>query len=71
MAIGVAMLSVTGFEGRGLVYDYGIGVASLPKAEGPGHSHEAGEEHPEEVPALTPSVPAAVPGSPEAVVDAW
>ena len=71
MAAGVAMLSVTGFKGRGLVYDYGIGVASLPKAEGPGHSHAAGEEHPEASPVLEAERPAAAPGSPEAVVDAF
>ena len=71
MAIGVAMLSVTGLKGGGLVYEYGIGVASLPEAEGPGHSHEAGEEHPEETPSAMAERPAAIPGSPEAVVDAF
>ena len=71
MAVGVAMLSVTGLKGSGLVYEYGLGVASLPKAEGPGHSHEAGEEHPEETPSAMSERPAAVPGSPEAVVDAF
>lgn len=71
MAVGVVLLSVTGLKGAGLVYDYGLGVSSLPKAEGPGHSHEAGEEHPEATPAAIPERPAALPGSPEAAVDAF
>ncbi|MCH8203189.1 MAG: DUF4440 domain-containing protein [Proteobacteria bacterium] len=71
MAVGVALLSVTGLKGAGLVYEYGLGVASLPKDEGPGHSHEAGEEHAEESPAMEAERPAAIPGSPEAAVDAF
>lgn len=71
MAVGVALLSVTGLKGSGLVYEYGLGVASLPEAEGPGHSHEAGEEHPEASPAMEAERPAAMLGSPEAVVDAF
>lgn len=58
MAVGVIMLGLTGLKGGGLVYEYGLGVASLPKPEGPGHSHEAGEEHPETAPtAATPEKP--------------
>ena len=71
MAIGVAMLSVTGHKGGDLVFEYGIGVEALPKAETAGHSHEVGQEHPEESPALKTERPAAMPGSPEAVVDAF
>jgi uncharacterized membrane protein/ketosteroid isomerase-like protein len=69
MGLGVALLSVTGLKGGGLVYDYGIGVASLPDAEGPGHLHAAGEAQPEEAPAASLERPEASPGSPEAVVD--
>ena len=71
MAVGVAMLSVTGLKGGGLVYEYGLGVASLPAAEGPGHSHEVGEEHPAETPSTMPVRPAAAAGTPEAVVEAF
>jgi len=35
----------TAWHGGELVYRYGLGVMSLPKAEGAGHSHAHGEEH--------------------------
>lgn len=47
MIVGVGLLSVTGLKGADLVYRYGLGVMSLPKAEGEGHSHEEGEGHDE------------------------
>lgn len=34
------VLTVTAWWGGRLVYGYGLGVSSLPRAEGPGHSHE-------------------------------
>lgn len=41
-----AMVSATGWLGAEAVYRYGLGVMSLPKAEGEGHAHEhAGEGH--------------------------
>ncbi|MEE8371902.1 MAG: DUF2231 domain-containing protein, partial [Sphingomonadales bacterium] len=70
MALGVIMLSVTGLKGGGLVYEYGLGVASLPKAEEVGHSHEAGEEH-ETKPVPAKEKSPVSPGSPEAAVDAF
>lgn len=44
------VLTVTAWWGGKLVYGYGLGVNSLPQAEGPGHSHEhaPGEGHGEE-----------------------
>lgn len=62
MAVGVIMLGLTGLKGGGLVYEYGLGVASLPKPEGPGHSHEAGEEHEEKAPVAAPEPTAEKPG---------
>lgn len=40
------MVSATGWLGAEAVYRFGLGVMSLPKAEGEGHAHEhAGEGH--------------------------
>lgn len=47
MIVGVGLLSVTGLKGADLVYRYGLGVMSLPEAQGEGHSHEEGEGHDE------------------------
>ena len=38
------MLLATAWRGAELVYRYGLGVMSLPKSEGEGHSHHHGEE---------------------------
>jgi len=49
LLIGAGLLGVTGFKGGDVVYRYGLGVMSLPKAEGEGHnhshSHENGADH--------------------------
>lgn len=37
--LGLALLGVTGYLGGNLVYRHGLGVQSLPVAEGEGHSH--------------------------------
>lgn len=39
----VGLLSVTGWKGAHLVYQYGIGVKSLPAVTGDGHDHEHAE----------------------------
>ncbi len=47
LIVASAALGVTGFKGGEAVYRHGLGVMSLPQAEGDGHDHEhaAGEEH--------------------------
>lgn len=47
IVIGFIMLVSTGWRGSEVVYRYGLGVISLPKAEGEGHAHKHadGEEH--------------------------
>lgn len=40
--LAAALLSVTAWWGGKLVYVYGLGVKSMPMAEGPGHDHEHG-----------------------------
>lgn len=42
MALTVGALATTGYLGAENVYRYGLGVMSMPKAEGPGHSHSHG-----------------------------
>ncbi len=36
---------ITGWYGAEVVFKHGIGVQSLPKAEGPGHKHEHSDPH--------------------------
>lgn len=45
LVIAAGLLLSTAWHGGELVYRYGLGVMSLPKAEGPGHTHEHGEDH--------------------------
>jgi len=47
MLVGAGLVGVTGFKGGEVVYRYGLGVMSLPKVEGEGHSHshENGAAH--------------------------
>ena len=40
MILAFALLVSTGWRGSEAVYRYGLGVMSLPKAEGEGHAHE-------------------------------
>lgn len=55
MIIGAGLLGATGFKGGEIVYRYGLGVMSMPKAEGEGHdhSHEDGAEHDHDASAAT------------------
>lgn len=39
MLFGASLLGLTGFKGGEIVYRYGLGVMSLPKVAGEGHSH--------------------------------
>ncbi len=43
MVIAGGVLASTAWRGGEVVYRYGLGVMSLPKAEGEGHSHSHGE----------------------------
>lgn len=45
MVIAGGVLGSTAWHGGELVYRYGLGVMSLPKAEGDGHNHSHGEAH--------------------------
>ncbi len=45
MVIAGGVLASTAWHGGELVYRYGLGVMSLPKAEGEGHSHSGGGGH--------------------------
>lgn len=45
LVVAAVLLLSTAWHGSELVYRHGLGVMSLPKPEGPGHSHEHGEEH--------------------------
>lgn len=40
MVVTGGVLALTGWHGGEVVYRYGLGVMSLPKAEGEGHAHE-------------------------------
>lgn len=40
MVIGFMLLASAGWRGSEAVYRYGLGVMSMPKAEGDGHAHE-------------------------------
>ena len=51
MLVGLVGLGGTGLRGADLVFGHGLGVRSLPQAEGAGHSHEGGAEHEHEAPA--------------------
>ncbi|MEO8332539.1 MAG: DUF2231 domain-containing protein [Gallionella sp.] len=44
LAIAAALLLSTAWHGGELVYRYGLGVMSMPKPEGQGHTHEHGDE---------------------------
>lgn len=39
MIIGAGLIATTGYKGGEIVYRYGLGVLSLPQAEGAGHQH--------------------------------
>ena len=43
MVVAGAVLSATAWRGGEVVYRYGLGVMSLPKSEGEGHSHSHGD----------------------------
>lgn len=43
LVVFIGLLGVTAWHGGELVYRYGLGVMSLPVAEGDGHAHEHGE----------------------------
>ena len=45
LVIAAALLLSTAWHGSELVYRHGLGVMSLPKPEGAGHTHEHGDEH--------------------------
>lgn len=45
LVLAASFLLSTAWHGGELVYRYGLGVTSLPKAEGSGHTHEHGEGH--------------------------
>ncbi|NOX27293.1 MAG: DUF2231 domain-containing protein [Gammaproteobacteria bacterium] len=45
IAIAGAVLASTAWHGGEVVYRYGLGVMSLPKAEGDGHAHGVGNDH--------------------------
>jgi uncharacterized membrane protein len=45
LAIAAVFLLSTAWHGGELVYRYGLGVMSMPKPEGPGHTHEHGDGH--------------------------
>lgn len=45
MIVAWALVLTTAWHGAELVYRHGLGVMSLPKPEGPGHSHGHGDEH--------------------------
>jgi len=45
IAIAGGVLASTAWHGGELVYRYGLGVMSLPKAEGDGHNHSHGGGH--------------------------
>jgi len=48
--IGLSALMTTGYKGAEVVYRYGLGVMSLPKAEGDGHTHDHGSHSHESKP---------------------
>jgi uncharacterized membrane protein len=56
LVIGLGLLGATGWHGGELVYRYGLGVLSLPAAEGEGHDHvhADGEMHEHESTAESP-----------------
>lgn len=43
LAIAAVFLLSTAWHGGELVYRYGLGVMSMPKPEGPGHTHDHGD----------------------------
>lgn len=45
LVIAAGLLLSTAWHGSELVYRYGLGVMSMPKPEGPGHTHEHGTDH--------------------------
>jgi len=45
MVVAGGLLGSTAWHGGELVYRYGLGVMSLPKAEGEGHHHSHGDGH--------------------------
>jgi len=58
LLIAAGLLLSTAWHGSELVYRYGLGVMSLPKAEGSGHTHEHGEGHDHgDMPAQAEAVP--------------
>ncbi len=75
LSLAAALLGFTGYLGGELVYRHGLGVASLPAAEGVGHSHshdgEEADSHDEETHAAAGDHPAAEPDSAEAALNAF
>ena len=70
MVIAASLLLSTAWHGGELVYRYGLGVMSMPKAEGTGHAHEhdqtdrADMKHaPDAMPASAPAPHSEVPNS--------
>ena len=45
LVLAASLLLSTAWHGGELVYRYGLGVMSLPKAEGAGHAHDHGDGH--------------------------
>lgn len=45
LLVAAGLLVTTAWHGGELVYRYGLGVMSMPKAEGDGHAHEHGAGH--------------------------
>lgn len=58
LVIAAGSLLTTAWHGGELVYRYGLGVMSMPKPEGAGHTHEHGESHDHgDIPAQGDAVP--------------
>lgn len=58
LGLAALSLSVTAWWGGHIVYNYGLGVSSLPSVTGDGHDHDHGATSSEDVNALTPHDPA-------------
>lgn len=55
LIVAAGLLTSTAWHGARLVFHHGLGVASLPKAEGPGHHHHHHHGHAhDETPAASP-----------------
>jgi uncharacterized membrane protein/ketosteroid isomerase-like protein len=69
VTVAAVLMTTTAWWGGRLVFGYGLGVASLPRAEGEGHDHGGAAAHARGG-AETQSASAA-PGTPEAAVEAF